>query len=286
MTLEVEEILVVGAGAMGAGIAQVAASAGYTTRLFDIDSEQLDKAKGRIERDLERGVELGKVDEAVRDTCLAKLQYMSDLEATAPGADLVIEAIVEDLEQKVLGAVDALVGDAAILASNTSSLSITAMSTAVKRPSHVVGMHFFNPPPRMKLVEVIRGKQTADEVVATTMAVAKRMGKDPIEVAESPAFVASRLNAVLGNEAFKILAEGVASAEDIDRAAKLGLNHPMGPLELGDLVGWDVRVEVLKYMHAELGDAYEPCPLMVDYVAQGRLGKKVGRGVYEYPSDG
>jgi 3-hydroxybutyryl-CoA dehydrogenase len=278
-------LLVIGSGAMGAGIAHVAAVAGYRTLIFDADPAQVDAAVTRIGRDLQRGVERGRLTEEERVRALDLLEPVAELEAAAAGCEVVIEAVPEDLALKrdVFRRVSAAAPDGALLATNTSALSVTEIAAASRRPSSVIGMHFFNPPPRMRLVEVIRGLDTGDETVRAASDVARRLGKEPVEVSELPGFVVSRVNAVIGNEAFFMLMEGAASAESIDRALKLGLNHPMGPFELGDLVGWDVRLNVLRHLHQTLGEKYRPCPLLVQYVGAGRLGRKTGRGVYDYP---
>jgi 3-hydroxybutyryl-CoA dehydrogenase len=280
----VEAILVVGAGTMGAGIAQVAASAGFRTQVYDIDPARVANAFASISADLARGIELGKVTGIERADAERNLARATSLGGAAREADLVIEAVAEDLETKksVIGDLARFIAADTLVATNTSALSVSVIASAAKHPESVVGMHFFNPPARMRLVELVRGKQTSAATLAAAAEVARRMGKQPIEVAESPAFVAGRLNAVLGNEAFRLLMEGVASAEDIDTAAELGLNHPMGPLRLGDLVGWDIRLEVLRHLHETLGEGYRPCPLLVSHVNEGRLGRKTGRGVYTY----
>jgi len=269
---------------MGAGIAQVAASAGFHVTAIDSASEQLAVAREVIARDLSKHVSAGKLGADDAETIMGRLTFSSDLAEAAASADFVIEAVSEDISVKckLFRELVALTGGGSIIATNTSSLSITEIAAASGRPRNVIGMHFFNPPTRMRLVEVIRGLETSNETAESTVALAKRMGKETVEVNDSPAFVVSRINAVIGNEAFRILAEGVATAETIDRAVKLGLNHPMGPFELGDLVGWDVRLSVLRYMEETLGDAYRASPLLVQYAKAGRLGRKSGRGVYAY----
>jgi len=201
-------------------------------------------------------------------------------------ADLVIEAVPEDMRLKLelFGKLDRLTPPGALLASNTSSLSVTEMAGATGRPTQVVGMHFFNPVHRMKLLEVVRGLETSDATIAAAIEVGERMGKECVVVRESPGFVTSRINAMIGNEAFYMLQEGVASARDIDKALKLGLNHPMGPFELVDLVGLDTRLSILRFLHRTLGEKFRPCPLLEQYVAAGRMGRKSGRGVYDYSS--
>jgi 3-hydroxybutyryl-CoA dehydrogenase len=278
-------VLVVGSGTMGAGIAQAAAAAGYRTLVNDTSGDQIERGIARVKTDLDKGVQLGKVPAEMRDNTLRNLQPAGDLERAASEASFVIEAIFEDLaaKQKLFATLVRSAPRDAVFATNTSALSITEIAAASGAPDRVVGMHFFNPVPRMALVEVIRGLETADATVAATVAMARAMGKEPVEINEFPGFAASRINAMIGNEAFYMLMEGVGSPRDIDKAMKLGLNHPMGPFELGDLVGWDVRLKVLEYLHSSLGEKFRPCPLLVKYVKAGRLGRKTGRGVYDYP---
>jgi 3-hydroxybutyryl-CoA dehydrogenase len=211
---------------------------------------------------------------------------VDNLADAAAGADLVVEAVPEDmaLKLKIFGGLDRLAPPHAVLATNTSSLSITEMASATRRAPQVLGMHFFNPVHRMKLLEIVRGLETSDASIETAAEVGQKMGKECVVVRESPGFVTSRINAMIGNEAFYMLQEGVASARDIDQALKLGLNHPMGPFELVDLVGLDTRLSILRFLHRSLGEKFRPCPLIEQYVAAGRLGRKTGRGVYEYPS--
>ncbi len=281
-----DTILVVGSGTMGAGIAQAAAVAGYRTLVHDSAAEQVDRGIARVKADLDKGVQLGKVTAEARDAALRNLEPAKDLDRAAASASFAIEAVIEDLatKQTIFTTLVRRAPKDAVFATNTSALSITEIAAASGAPERVVGMHFFNPVPRMALVEVIRGLETSDATVARTLAVARTMGKEPVEINEFPGFAASRINAMIGNEAFFMLMEGVASARDIDKALKLGLNHPMGPFELGDLVGWDVRLKVLEYLHATLGEKFRPCPLLVKYVKAGRLGRKTGRGVYDYPA--
>ncbi len=278
-------ITVIGAGTMGRGIAHVAAQGGFETILQDVSAEALRKARAEIAKNLEEGIARGKVTPADRDATLARLTLETDLAAAGRDADLVIEAVPEAmaLKTEVFGKLHAACKPGTVFASNTSALSITEMGAASGRPAEFIGMHFFNPVHKMKLVELVRGKDTDDATVAAAAEVSKRMGKETVLVRESPGFVTSRINALIGNEAFRMLEAGVASAEDIDKAVKLGLNHPMGPFEMADLVGLDVRLSILEYLHKTLGETYRPTELMRRYVKEGRLGRKVGRGVFDYP---
>ena len=281
-----DTVLVVGSGTMGAGIAQAAAAAGYRTLLFDSVDGQVDRGIARIRADLDKGVELGKVSADVRDRTLALLAPATDLGAAAAECGIAIEAVIEDIKikQAVFKTLATRAPKDAILATNTSGLSITEIARDSGAADRIVGMHFFNPVPRMALVEVVRGRETSEQTVHAALDLARRLGKEPVEFKDSPAFVASRINALIGNEAFYMLEAGIGSPQDIDKALKLGLNHPMGPFELGDIVGWDVRLAVLEHLHETLGEKYRPCPMLVEYVRAGRLGRKVGRGVYEYPA--
>jgi len=282
--MNIKTVTVIGAGIMGRGIAHVAAIGGFHTVLNDISKELLQQAEATIQKDLHRGVELGKLNSDLVGAALGRLNLEIDLEKAVHAADLVIEAIPERIELKLnlFARLDRAAPARAILASNTSALSITEMAAATKRPQKFIGMHFFNPVHKMKLVELIRGLETDDDTFAAAEAVSRKMGKETVEVKESPGFVTSRINALIGNEAFYMLQEGIASAADIDKALKLGLNHPMGPFEMIDLVGLDTRLSILDFLHRTLGEKYRPCPLLVKYVKAGRLGKKVGKGVYEY----
>jgi 3-hydroxybutyryl-CoA dehydrogenase len=283
--VSVRTIAVLGAGIMGSGIAYASALGEFQTNLHDTSNDALEKAVADIAATLEKGVVTGKVDGEAAAGANKRLAITRSLEDAVRDADLVIEAAPEkiDLKVELFAKLDRLAKPAAIIASNTSSLSITEMAAATRRPLQVVGMHFFNPVHRMKLLEVVRALETSEETLATAVAVGERMGKECVVVRESPGFVTSRINALIGNEAFFMLQEGVASARDIDKALKLGLNHPMGPFELMDLVGLDTRISILRFLHRTLGDKYRPCPLMEQYVAAGRLGRKAGRGIYEYP---
>jgi 3-hydroxybutyryl-CoA dehydrogenase len=286
MSTEITRIAVGGAGTMGLGIAQVAALSGLETVLYDVAPSQLERAGQTIERNLQRGIEKGKVTSAGRDAALERLSTTTDLTQACRGAGMLIEAVPEQLELKVefYGQAEPRLSATAVIATNTSALSITELAASLADPGRMVGMHFFNPVHLMRLIEIVRGLQTRDATVEAALAVARRMGKTTVEVNEAPGFVTSRINALIGNEAFFMLQEGVASARDIDTALKLGLNHPMGPFELVDLVGLDTRLSILRFLHRTLGEKYRPCPLLEKYVQAGRLGRKVGRGVFEYES--
>jgi 3-hydroxybutyryl-CoA dehydrogenase len=280
----IRRIAVLGAGTMGRGIAHAAVAAGYETCLFDIAQPVLDAAHAAIDAIVAKGIELGKVSAADAAQSMRRLATTTELASALGRADLVIEAAPEriDLKLALLADVDRLAPAEAIIATNTSALSITELAGATKRPSRVAGMHFFNPVHKMKLVEIVRALESAPATLEALEEVAGRMGKETVTVRESPGFITTRVNATIGNEAFYMLLEGVASARDIDKALKLGLNHPMGPFELVDLVGLDTRLSILEYLHLLLGEKYRPCPLLVQYVKAGRLGRKVGKGVYDY----
>lgn len=285
--MDVETIGVIGAGAMGRGIAYAAAYGGYRTILEDVSPEMLEQGVAYIRDALEEGIARGKVTEEQRKTALAKLTTSRSLEQACREADLLIEAVPEEMEVKleIFTIFDRFARPAAILASNTSSLSITELAAITFRAENCIGMHFFNPVPKMKLLEIVRALETSEATVQTCVAAGRRMGKEVVVIRESPGFITSRINAMIGNEAFYMLQEGIASPEDIDKALKLGLNHPMGPFELVDLVGLDVRLNILEYLHKTLGEKYRPSPLLAQYVKAGRLGRKSGRGVYDYGGD-
>lgn len=285
---EIRHITVLGAGTMGRGIAHVAAGGGYETCLFDISIDALEGARDAIFSNLKKGVEMGKVDSTVAQRARELLDFQQDLSKAVSQADLVIEAVPESMELKtqIFESVVKSAPEHVLLASNTSALSITEMAGALDRPERFAGMHFFNPVHIMRLVELVKGLETDRETLQTFREVAERMGKEVVEVKESPGFVTSRINALIGNEAFRMLQEGVATAADIDKALKLGLNHPMGPFEMIDLVGLDVRLSVLERLSQSLGELYRPNNLFLQYVRAGRLGRKVGRGVYSYDEKG
>ena len=282
---QVSTIAVIGAGTMGRGIAHAAALGGYRTILEDILPNALRRAESEIRANLDKAVEIGKLAASDANGAFARLQYAGSVEEAARQADLVIEAVPEEMESKIeiFTLLDKICRPTTILASNTSSLSLTEIAGVTYRAKKIVGMHFFNPVHKMKLLEIVRALETDDDTLATAVDVGTRMGKEVVVIKESPGFVTSRINAMIGNEAFYMLQEGVATAEDIDRALKLGLNHPMGPFELVDLVGLDTRLHILEYLHKTLGEKFRPAPLLVQYVKAGRLGRKSGRGVFEYP---
>jgi 3-hydroxybutyryl-CoA dehydrogenase len=281
----VKTVAVIGAGIMGRGIAHAAAIGGYRTILEDLLPGALRRAESEIRSNLDKAVELGKVAAPDADAAFRRVEYASSVEEAAREADLVIEAVPEEMESKIeiFTLLDKICRPTTILASNTSSLSITEIASVTYRAKKCVGMHFFNPVHKMKLLEVVRALETDDDTLSTVVEVGKRMKKEVVAIKEAPGFITSRINAMIGNEAFYMLQEGIASAADIDKALKLGLNHPMGPFELVDLVGLDTRLNILEYLHKSLGEKYRPAPLLVQYVKAGRLGRKSGRGVYEYP---
>jgi 3-hydroxybutyryl-CoA dehydrogenase len=280
---EVKTVAVIGAGIMGRGIAHAAAIGGYRTILEDLLPGALRRAESEIRANLDKAVELGKVPAPDAEAAFRRVEYAGSVEEAAREADLVIEAVPEEMESKIeiFTLLDKICRPATILASNTSSLSVTEIASVTYRAKKCVGMHFFNPVHKMKLIEVVRALETDEDTLATAVEVGKRMKKEVVVIKESPGFITSRINAMIGNEAFYMLEEGIASA-DIDKALKLGLNHPMGPFELVDLVGLDTRLNILEYLHKSLGEKYRPAPLLVQYVKAGRLGRKSGRGVYEY----
>jgi 3-hydroxybutyryl-CoA dehydrogenase len=282
---EIRTIAVIGAGIMGRGIAHAAALGGYRTILEDLLPNALRHAEAEIRANLDKAVELRKVDTSEANAAFARLEYAGSVDQAARDADLVIEAVPEEMESKVeiFTLLDKICRPATILASNTSSLSVTEIASVTYRAKQCVGMHFFNPVHKMKLLEIVRALETDDETLAAVVEVGKRMRKEVVVIKEAPGFITSRINAMIGNEAFYMLQEGIASAEDIDKALKLGLNHPMGPFELVDLVGLDTRLHILEYLHKSLGEKFRPCPLLAQYVKAGRLGRKSGRGVFEYP---
>lgn len=282
--MEVKRVMVIGAGQMGSGIAQVCAQAGYDVIMHDVKEEAAKKGLERINRLLQRNVEKGRMTEEEKTETLQRIALTSDLQE-AHDADVVIEAVVEDMEvkTKVFQELDNIVPDHGILASNTSSLPITEIAAVTKRPEQVIGMHFMNPVPVMKLVEIIRGLQTSDETYATIREMTNKLNKTPVEVNDFPGFVSNRILMPMINEAIYTVYEGVASPEDVDRVMKLGMNHPMGPLTLADFIGLDTCLSIMEILYEGFGDSkYRPCPLLRKYVKAGWLGKKTGRGFYVY----
>ncbi|CAN5894855.1 3-hydroxyacyl-CoA dehydrogenase family protein [soil metagenome] len=285
MTQQIERVAVLGAGTMGHGIAQVAAQGGYEVALFDAQPGAVESALQRIRGNLQKGVERGKVAAEDRDAALGRLRAAGSIAETAREAELVIEAVPERMELKhqVFAELERSAPGHAILASNTSSLSISRIAEAVGEPGRVIGLHFFNPVHIMKLLEVVRGRETSRETLDASLEFAQRIGKEPIVVTDTPGFASSRLGVVLGLEAMRMVEQGVASPQDIDRAMELGYNHPMGPLKLTDLVGLDVRLGIADYLHGELGgEQYRPPEILRRKVEEGRLGKKSGRGFYDW----
>ena len=281
-TLAVEKIQVVGAGQMGSGIAQVAAQAGLAVHLADVDEAAVSKGLETIEKNLSRSVEKERISREEMDETLGRIESGTEY---AADADLAIEAVVERAEVKaeVFGALDERLGQEAILASNTSSISITELAATTGRPERFIGMHFFNPVPLMKLVEIVRGLETADETYKAVHELAGRLGKEPVKVMDFPGFVSNRILMPMINEAVYCVMEGVAGPEEVDAVMKLGMNHPMGPLALADLIGLDTCLHIMEVLHEGFGDTkYRPCPLLRRYVAAGRLGRKSGKGFYEY----
>lgn len=285
---EIRSITVIGAGTMGHGIAHVAALAGATVQLFDALAGAAAAGIDKVGKNLAKGVELGKLSAADRDAALSRIRAFDDLAAACAGADCVIEAVPEriDLKREIFRAVDQAAPTHALLATNTSSLPIAEIAASVRAPGRLVGMHFFNPVHVMKLVEVVRHASADPASVAAAVGLAERFGKTPITVSDAPGFASSRLGLVIGLEAMRMVEQGVASAADIDTAMKLGYGHPMGPLELTDLVGLDVRLGIAEYLAQAIGPAFTPPQTLRDKVAAGKLGKKSGEGYYRWSPDG
>jgi 3-hydroxybutyryl-CoA dehydrogenase len=281
-------VLVLGAGTMGRGIAQLCASRGLSVRLFDVAAGQLESASSAIGAELEKLVQKGKLQASDRASTLERIVRTTELEAASPDADVVIEAAPESMDLKVelLGQVKRLAPAETLLASNTSSLSVTEIGRRIDAAERTVGLHFFNPPPVMPLLEIVRGVSTSEASVERALAFAKQIGKEPIVVRDFPGFASSRLGVVIGAEAMRMLESGVASTADIDRAMELGYRHPMGPLKLTDLVGLDVRLAILEHLHKELGEQFRPPAILRQMVRAGRLGKKVGIGFYRWTEEG
>lgn len=280
----INKIAVIGAGTMGRGIAYSASLAGYEVRVHDINSESLEKAKEYIERQLDESIEKGYISEEIRQLVLSSVKFTTTMETAVSDADLVIEAVFEILELKVemFKQLDELAPAHAIIATNTSTMSPTEIAAQTNRTERCIAMHFFNPVPKMKLLEIICGLDTSEETYQAVQGVGRKMGKECVRIRDLPGFAVSRMNSLIGNEAMFMLMEGVGTAEDIDMAMKLGLRHPMGPLELADLVGLDVRLRNMEYLHDTLGEKFRPCPILIQYVKAGRLGRKTGKGFYNY----
>jgi 3-hydroxybutyryl-CoA dehydrogenase len=288
MTVEnaAKRVVVVGSGLMGTGIAHGFAASGFTVTLVDLDTAALARAIASITKIFADGVKLGKVPEAAANSALARLETDASLTnaLTARAAVLLVETATENMSAKVaiVREADRLLPPDAVIGTNTSALSVTEIAAATQRADRVLGMHFFNPVHKMKLLELVRGVATSEQTIAQARSWGEALGKTTILVNEAPGLTTSRMSAMMGNEAMYMLMEGVASAEDIDTALRVGFNHPLGPLELGDLTGWDTRLAVLKYLHETLGEKFRPCPLIQKMVKAGRLGRKAGTGVYEY----
>lgn len=279
-----KKIVVIGSGVMGRGIAYVSAASGIQTVLVDISDAQLKDAEKEISSIMQKGVQRGKMTENEVSNTWEKLHFSVSLASNAAEADLIIEAVPErlDIKRNIFEVIDQHASEDCIFASNTSTMSPTEIGSFTGRPDKVLAMHFFNPVHKMPLVEIVKGLETSDESVGFIRQTAEEMGKETVIINEFPGFVTSRISALVGNEAFYMLQEGVGTAEEIDKAIKLGLHYPMGPFELGDLVGLDTRLNNLKYLHEKLGEKYRPAPLLEQYVKAGRLGRKSGRGVYDY----
>ena len=282
--MEIRRIAVVGAGTMGAGIAQVAAQAGIDSRLYDTSVASLTRAAETIRHSLAIFVDKGRMTAGERDRVVARIESVDALGKAVDAADLVIEAIPEDmaLKKQTFAELDRLAPAHAILATNTSSLSIDEIASATRRGGQVIGLHFSNPVPVMQVVEIIRGIRTSDDTVATSLALARRLGKEPVMARDFPGFIGNRMLPLFINEAFQVLMDGVGTAEDIDRMVKLALRHPMGPLELADFIGLDTLLFILEYLHHEMGERYRPSPLLRQLVRANRLGRKTGQGVFTY----
>lgn len=279
-----KKLVVIGSGVMGRGIAYVSCLGGFDTVLIDVEEKQLRNAEQEINSIFEKGLARGKISAVDIESAKAKLRYSNFLADNVKDADLIIEAVPEkiDIKKTIFEVIDQHAPSNCLFASNTSTMSPTEIASFTKRPEKVIAMHFFNPVHKMPLVEIVRGLETSDETAQAIQQAAIQMGKETVVVNEFPGFVTSRISALVGNEAFYMLQEGVGTAEEIDKAIKLGLNYPMGPFELGDLVGLDTRLNNLKYLHEKLGEKYRPAPLLEQFVKAGRLGRKTGRGVYDY----
>ncbi|PWW25726.1 3-hydroxyacyl-CoA dehydrogenase [Cytobacillus oceanisediminis] len=279
-----KNLVVIGSGVMGRGIAYVSAVGGFKTTLVDISQEQLANAEKEINNIFEKGLARKKLTFTEMEESKSRLRYSVSLAQYVKEADLVIEAVPEvmDIKKNIFEVIDQHAPETCCFATNTSTMSPTEIGSYTKRPDRVIAMHFFNPVHKMPLVEIIKGLETSDETAEAIRRAAEQMGKETVIINEFPGFVTSRISALVGNEAFYMLQEGVGTPEEIDKAIKLGLNYPMGPFELGDLVGLDTRLNNLNYLHSKLGEKYRPAPLLEQYVKAGRLGRKTGRGVYDY----
>ncbi|MCD7036468.1 3-hydroxyacyl-CoA dehydrogenase [Metabacillus sp. GX 13764] len=280
----IQNIAVIGSGVMGRGIAYVSAVGGFTVQLVDVKDEALISAKAEIDLIFSKAAARNLFSDQEIESAKDRLTYSSSIEEAAVRADLVIEAVPENItiKKQVFETLDRHAGEHCLFASNTSTMSPTELGSFTKRPDKVMAMHFFNPVHKMPLIEIVRGLETSDETAGYIEACAKQMRKETVLINEFPGFVTSRISALVGNEAFYMLQEGVGTPEEIDKAIRLGLNYPMGPFELGDLVGLDTRLHNLNYLHQTLGEKYRPAPLLVQYVKAGRLGRKTGKGVYDY----
>jgi 3-hydroxybutyryl-CoA dehydrogenase len=279
-----KNVTVIGSGTMGRGIAFSCARAGFTTMVQDINDATLDNCQSYIVHQFNRSVEKGELSREEADQAINRLTYTTSIEEAAKDADLVIEAVLEimDLKIKIFKMLDKIVKPSALLATNTSTMSPTEIAAQTSRPDRCIALHFFNPVPKMKLIEVICGLETSEETINLCIEFGRGLGKECVKINEFPGFAVSRMNCLIGNEAMNMVMEGVGTVEDIDKAIKLGLNHPMGPLELADLVGLDTRLRNMEYLYQTLGEKYRPCPILVKYVKAGRLGKKSGKGFYNY----
>jgi 3-hydroxybutyryl-CoA dehydrogenase len=283
----ISNLVVVGSGVMGRGIAYVGAIGGFNVTLVDVNPSALNSAEKEINTIFEKGVRYQKITQEVATTAKSRFLYSSNLETAASQADLIIEAVPErsEIKRSVFETIEEHAQDHCYFATNTSTMSPTEIGSYGKRPEKTIAMHFFNPVQKMPLVEIVRCLETSDETATVIKEVAEKMGKETVVINEFPGFVTSRISCLVGNEAFYMLQEGLGTPEEIDKAIKLGLNYPMGPFELGDLVGLDARLNNLKYLHEKLGEKYRPAPLLEQYVKAGRLGRKSGKGVYDYTNN-